>query len=110
MMAFETYHWREDGCLDGASTVGKNEYYGLRIEDWLLTVEVYFTVVFLVEACLKIFAWGSKYYFSGGWDLTDFAICVSTTLALAGRLVKFLPAAQEASRVLSVCASVRVRV
>ena len=94
-MAFETYQWREDACLDGNPTIGRNTYLGLRIEDWLLVFEVYFTAVFLAEACLKIFAWGPKYYFSGAWDVTDFTICVTTTLALGGRLLKYIPTTTE---------------
>ena len=89
------YQWREDACLGGNSTIGSDAYLGLRIEGWLLIVEIYFTGVFLAEASLKIFAWAPKYYFSGAWDITDFVICVTTTLALGARLLKYIPISDE---------------
>jgi voltage-gated sodium channel len=38
------------------------------------TVNLLFWLVFVVEVCLKIFAYGTKKYFANGWNVFDFII------------------------------------
>lgn len=45
--------------------------------------DIVFTVLFAVEATMKILAWGAAVYFGNNWNNLDFAIVLVSILALA---------------------------
>ncbi len=49
---------------------------------WLDRLDHLFTFIFLLEALIKIRAWGTKTYFSSPWDVLDFALVVLTMPSL----------------------------
>lgn len=44
------------------------------LQDILVYVDKFFTIIFLVEMFLKWFAYGFKWYFSNAWCWLDFVI------------------------------------
>lgn len=57
------------------------------LQDVLVYVDKFFTIIFLVEMFLKWFAYGFKWYFSNAWCWLDFVIVMVSRVSYPALLV-----------------------
>eukprot|EP01135_Chromosphaera_perkinsii_P012281 Nk52_evm18s2630 gene=Nk52_evmTU18s2630 len=73
------------GCIILNVIVLAMDYNGSPAEydDAIYILNIIFTLIFAVEACLTMFAYTPKYYFRNGWMVFDFAVVLGSLLDIA---------------------------